>query len=95
MTTHDESDIHRPAPDRRVRVAVRSLPHARSADFLDNNRNYLHAQYPDQWIAVESDKVLGNSPRLEHLVRTLTEMHADPQAVVIEFIRKRESGVSH
>ncbi len=63
-----------------------SAHHVRGTAFLDNNRRLLQVRYPNQWVAVESERILGSSPKLELLVRTLTDMHADPQTVVLEFI---------
>jgi hypothetical protein len=50
--------------------------------WIDQNREMLLAQYPDQWIAVQNGHVMANDPDLDSLLSKLP----NPAPTCVEFI---------
>jgi uncharacterized protein DUF5678 len=50
--------------------------------WIDQNREMLLTQYPDQWIAVRNGQVIASDPELEGLLSKLP----DPPHTCVEFI---------
>ena len=51
-------------------------------EWIEQNRERLTDQYPDQWIAVRNRRVIANDPHLDALLRGLP----DPAHTCIEYL---------
>ena len=51
-------------------------------EWIEQNRESLTDQYPDQWIAVRNRRVIANDPHLDALLRGLP----DPAHTCIEYL---------
>ena len=52
--------------------------------YADANREALTERYPDEWIALRRDQVVGHAPDLETLWRALTRDGVDRRGVVFQ-----------
>jgi hypothetical protein len=52
--------------------------------WIDQNREMLLAQYPEQWIAVRDNQVVASDPDFDGLLAKLT----DPSGTAVEFLTR-------
>ena len=59
---------------------------AAGAEFLDRHHEELTERYPDEWIALRRDQVVGHARDLGDLSRTLTGKGVDRRGLVFHFM---------
>ena len=74
-----------PLPDRATLDAARRRAEEERA-FWDAHRADLISTYPDEFVAVQNDEVVGHDPDLLVLARRLQEAGIEPNQVMIEFM---------
>ena len=55
-------------------------------EYLDSHRETLTARYPDEWIALRRDQVVGHAPSLDDLSRTLTREGVDRRGLIFHLM---------
>lgn len=63
---------------------------SQSQDFIELHREELVQQYPNQWIAVHKQEVVGADKDLLRLVRTLRATGAPLRCIALEMLSREE-----
>jgi len=71
-----------------VSVGLRRLRENR--EYLDENRERLKRQYPDQWIAILRRQVVAHGDTPEGVMRTVREAYEDSDGVVLKLLSSEE-----
>lgn len=71
-----------------VRVGLSRLRANRK--YLDENRERLKRQYPDQWIAILRRQVVAHGDTPEGVMRTVREAFEDSDGVVLKLLSSEE-----
>jgi hypothetical protein len=57
--------------------------------WLNSNYNELQKEHPNQFVAIDKEKVVGSNEKVEKLVETLKSKKIDTAVVLIEFIPQK------
>lgn len=65
------------------------LPFLRDSKFINANRSVLREKYPDRYVAVQNEKVVGYNKNRKQLYYKLRKRGIDPRECVIELMETR------
>ncbi len=71
-----------------VHTGLRRLRENR--EYLDENRERLKRQYPDQWIAILRRRVVAHGDTPEGVMRTVREAYQDSDGVALDLLDTEE-----
>ena len=63
----------------------------RDVDYYEAHYDELLAQYPEEWVAIYDESVVGTAPQIEDLLTALTRRGVPPEQALVRHVTRHEN----